>query len=212
MRLRRVKNAQNILESTDFVIQNPKKHKNKFWELFGNKNPIHVEIGMGKGQFLLKMALKFPDINFVGIEKSDSILVRAVEKISEHEIKNIRIICIDASEIVEVFGKEVSNIYLNFSDPWPKARHFKRRLTSSIFLELYEQILINERTITQKTDNVILFESSIESFAENNWQLLAMDRDLANSEIDTETTEYEDKFRSLGQSIYYIKVTKGENL
>ena len=208
MRLRRVKNAAQILLDCPFVIDNPGDYKNKYQSLFGNDNPIHIEIGMGKGQFILNMALKYPKINFIGIEKYDSILVRAIEKIQEHELTNIKIICVDAGTITDIFGEEISTIYLNFSDPWPKIRHAKRRLTSSVFLPLYESILINEKQIIQKTDNIILFESSLESFKENGWMILEESRNLADSNIDTVTTEYEDKFRSMGQPIYYVKVTK----
>ena len=208
MRLRKVKNANSILNSSLLVINNPKDYKGKYNELFGNTNPIHIEIGMGKGQFILKMAQKYPDINFIGIEKYDSVLVRAVEKITDYELPNLRLICMDANMLEDIFGREISNIYLNFSDPWPKVRHAKRRLTSSIFLNLYEQILIDDKTIIQKTDNITLFESSLESYQENGWFELEKSMDLANSKIDNETTEYEEKFRSLGQEIYYVKVTK----
>jgi len=208
MRLRRVKNAKEILSECPFVIDNAKEYKGKYQSLFANNNPIHIEIGMGKGKFLLNMALENPDINFIGLEKYDSILVRAIEKIQEYNLSNIRIICIDALELIEVFEDEIDTIYLNFSDPWPKARHAKRRLSSSIFLDLYKKILINDKTIIQKTDNIILYESSLESYVDNNWEIIEKNMDLANSNIKTVTTEYEDKFRSLGQPIYYVKVKK----
>ena len=143
MRLRNVKNAREIVDNSSFVVHNPDKYKGKYnKEVFNNDNPIHLEIGMGKGNFIIDKAIKNPDINFIGVEKYESVVCRALEKLENTELTNVKIICIDAFELDEVFDKEISTIYLNFSDPWPKKRHAKRRLTSHVFLPVYDKIFI----------------------------------------------------------------------
>lgn len=165
MRLRNKKYARDMVSETKYVINNPKEQKGKWNEVFGNNRDIYIEIGMGKGTFIIQMALQNPNINFIGIEMYDSVIVTAVKKLQEREeeIKNLRLIRMDAREIEEVFSNEISRIYLNFSDPWPKSKHAKRRLTSEEFLTRYEHIFKNEKVIFQKTDNNALFEFSIES-------------------------------------------------
>ena len=165
MRLRNVKNAKEIVENNEYVIKNPEEYKGKYSKFFNNKNPIHLEIGMGKGNFILDMALKNPDINFIGIERYESVLVRALEKVADKEIPNLKFMCMDAINLGEVFDHEIDCIYLNFSDPWPKKRHAKRRLTSNVFLPIYDKVFKGDCLIVQKTDNVGLFESSIVSLS-----------------------------------------------
>ena len=164
MRLRNVKNKE-ILDKSPYIISEPFSFKGKWKEEFKNNNPIHLEIGMGKGQFLINMALNNPNINFIGIEKFDSVMVRTLEKMANYELNNIKVIKIDASDILDVFDDEISKIYLNFSDPWPKRRHAKKRLTSEVFLKKYEQL--GNLDIEQKTDNRKLFEYSVQSFVNN---------------------------------------------
>ena len=164
---------------------------------------------MGKGNFIIGKALKNPDINYIGIEKFDSVMVRAVEKLEDMEIKNLKLIKIDAEEIEEIFDKEVSTIYLNFSDPWPKKRHIKRRLSSDNFLKKYDGLFKSEKRIIMKTDNRKLFEYSIKSFTDYGYKIEELSLDLYNDDIiDNVQTEYESKFVSLGQRIYMIKVYK----
>ena len=208
MRLRNVKNAKKIVEGSKYTIVNPMDYKGKYSKVFGNENPIHIEIGMGKGNFIIDMATKNPNINFIGIEKYDSIVCRAIEKLEKLDLPNVKIICIDALNIADVFDKEIETIYLNFSDPWPKKRHAKRRLTSEVFLPLYDKIFKDECIIIQKTDNTLLFESSIISLSNYGYKVLDISLDLANTDKETSLTEYEVKFRNKGIKINYLKVRK----
>ena len=205
MRLRNVKNKE-ILDKSPYIISEPFSFKGKWKEEFKNNNPIHLEIGMGKGQFLINMALNNPNINFIGIEKFDSVMVRTLEKMDNYELNNIKVIKIDASDILDVFDDEISKIYLNFSDPWPKRRHAKKRLTSEVFLKKYEQL--GNLDIEQKTDNRTLFEYSVQSFVNNGYKILDLSLDLHSDKENIITTEYEDKFTKRNQVIYYINVKK----
>ena len=170
MRLRNIPRADDTLQAHFTVIKNPKEFRGNWTSVFGNDRPIRIEIGMGKGRFLLNMAKTYPNINFIGIERYSSVLLRAVEKFDTEEfsdLPNIRFVCMDARELPEVFAEsEVDRIYLNFSDPWPKDRHAKRRLTSEGFLNLYNTILSADGYIQFKTDNRDLFDFSVET-AEN---------------------------------------------
>jgi len=208
MRLRNVKNADVIVNSSEYVITEPEKYIGEYKKIFNNNNEIHIEIGMGKGDFIIGMAEKYPDINFIGIEKYESVMVRAIEKLKEKNIPNLRLIRMDAIEIDKVFNKEISTIYLNFSDPWPKSRHTKRRLTSEIFLKLYDKIFISVPHIIQKTDNLGLFEYSIESLSKYGFTLEKISLDLANTDISNVETEYEKKFKSMGVKINYLNAKK----
>lgn len=208
MRLRNVKNAKDIVKNSPFVVQNPQEHKGKYKELFGNNNPIHLEIGMGKGNFILDKAKKNPDINFIGLEKYDSIVCRALEKADVQQPSNLRIMCVDALELADIFDKEIDVIYLNFSDPWPKKRHAKRRLTSHVFLPIYDKVFSGIPTIIQKTDNVGLFESSIVSLSTYGYTIEEISLDLASTGMENSLTEYEAKFMSLGTKINYLKAIK----
>ncbi len=208
MRLRNVKNAVTIVEECDYVIKEPKEYKGKYQQLFANENPIHIEIGMGKGDFIIGMAKKYPDINFIGIEKYESVMVRAIQKLDGEMLPNLKLIRLDAITIDEVFDHEVDTIYLNFSDPWPKKRHAKRRLTSSIFLEKYEHIFNGNPHIIQKTDNIYLFASSLSSLSTFGYILERVSLDLENEELDNVCTEYEKKFMSMGVKINYVDAVK----
>ena len=209
VRLRNVKNAKAQIESSSYILLDPKDIRGKFGELFGNDNPIYIEIGMGKGQFIINNAKRYPNINFIGIEKYDSVIVRAIQKIGEENIPNLKLIRMDALEINEVFDKEIDKIYLNFSDPWPKDRHEHRRLTSTKFLEKYDSIFKDKKNIVMKTDNRKLFEFSIKSFNNYGYKVENISLDLYNDDYqDNMPTEYEDRFVSLGQVIYMIDVNK----
>ncbi len=207
MRLRNIPGADEVVANSPYCIQNPIKLKGSYKsELFMNDNPIHIEIGMGKGQFITTLAKKNPNINYIGIERYTSVLLRAVQKVQEEEIPNLRFICFDAAEILDIFScYEIDRIYLNFSDPWPKDRHAKRRLTSSTFLNRYNTILAKDGHIEFKTDNRDLFDFSVEEI--NNhplWHLDAVTYDLHNDEtmnIGNVMTEYEEKFSSQGNPI-----------
>lgn len=201
MRLRHVKNAfEDLANDTKYFVLNPKDYHGKWaLEVFKNNNPIHIEIGCGKGQFMMGLAKHFPDINFIAIEKYDSVLVRCLEKVSQDDIPNLKLVLLDALMLKEVFDKgEVEEIYLNFSDPWPKTRHAKRRLTSYIYLDIYRNILALDGAIIQKTDNRSLFESSLESLSQNDWYLTNISLDLHKTDLFNITTEYEDKWSPKG--------------
>ena len=208
MRLRNVKGARDTIENSDYIIKDYKEYKGKYNKLFNNNNPIHIEIGMGKGNFIIGMAKKYPDINFIGIEKYDSVMVRAIEKLDE-DIPNLKLIRMDAQEIDEVFLKEIDTIYLNFSDPWPKNRHEHRRLTSEAFLKRYDTIFKNNKHIIMKTDNRKLFEYSIISLTSFGYKIKEISLYMYNDDIkDNVQTEYEKKFHDKGFPIYKIEVYK----
>ena len=209
MRLRNVKNKDEILNNTTYLEVNPKDNINKWKEVFNNDNPIHIEIGMGKGDFIIENALTYPNINFIGIEKYSSVLARAIEKLNDKDIPNLRLIRMDANFIEEVFNHEVDVIYLNFSDPWPNKRTAKRRLTSDNFLEKYKSIFKKDNIIIMKTDNMNLFEYSLESLSRNGYVLEKVSLDLHNSDIENNIeTEYERKFVLKGNNIYYVYAKK----
>ncbi len=204
MRLKHIKNADVIISNSKYVVNNPFDYKGKWNKLFGNDNPIEIEIGTGKGKFIIGKALANPNVNYIGIEKYDSPLVSAVKKLEEIEISNLKLVCFDALGIENLFEKEVSKIYLNFSDPWPKKRHAKRRLSSPIFLSKYDSLFKGDKVIQMKTDNDGLFEYSRESFLEYGY---IIDEEDTNY-FDEIRTEYEDKFIGLGKNINYIRVVK----
>lgn len=207
MRLRNLKNKENIILSSSYIVFDPYKYRGKFNSLFGNNNPIHLEIGMGKGKFLYKNALMYPDINFIGIEKCDNIIARSILSIPK-DIPNLKIIRMNALEIDKVFYKEIDVLYLNFSDPWPKVRQNKRRLTSRIFLEKYENIFVNTKTIHLKTDNYDLYRYSIESLSQYGYGLYDVTFDLHKEYDSIIMTDYEEKFVNQGCKIYALKARK----
>lgn len=208
MRLRNIPGADEAIADSPHCIQEPMAEKGRWHLIFGNENPIHLEIGMGKGQFIMKLAKEHPDINYIGIERYSSVLLRALQKMEIEPLPNIRFLCMDASIITEVFDKEeVAKIYLNFSDPWPKERHAKRRLTSRQFFERYDKILAGNGVVEFKTDNDDLFAFSMEEVAEAGWTLDAHTFDLHHDPVLNEgnvMTEYEEKFSSLGHPIHKL--------
>ena len=208
MRLRNVKNKQEIMDASSYLIIDAKQYYGKWNNLFNNNNPIHIEIGAGKGNFIINKAIQNPNINFIGIEKFDSVLARCLQKIPD-DLNNLKIVRMNALEIEEVFDHEVDTIYLNFSDPWPKKRWHKRRLTSDVFLEKYDSVFKNDNHIIQKTDNRDLFEYSVISLSNCGYIIKDFSLDLHNSSIEGNImTEYEERFSKKGNPIYYIEVTK----
>lgn len=213
MRLRNIPGAKTAILESKYVIQEPEVHKGNWKAVFPQRQPLHIEIGMGKGRFLMDMAKLHPEINYIGIEMYDSVLLRALQKREEleqesQEFTNLFFMRVDARHIEEIFEKEeVDKIYLNFSDPWPKARHAKRRLTSREFLARYEKVLAEQGVVEFKTDNKELFSFSLEEIQEYGWKLLAFTYDLHH---DLEMcrgnvmTEYEEKFSSMGNPIYKL--------
>ena len=205
MRLKNVPGARETIDASAFTIPEPEVWKGRWQEVFGRQAPLHIEIGMGKGQFLTALAAEHPDINYIGIEKFSSVLVRAVQKQNELELPNLRLIRMDADSITDVFAPgEVDRIYLNFSNPWPKERHAKRRLTSVEFLRRYENILAKNGHVEFKTDNQPLFEFSLEAAEEAGWKLLAVTRDLHHDTALNKgniMTEYEERFSAQGNPI-----------
>lgn len=168
MRLRNVAGSREVIARSPFVVQNPEERKNHWKDLFGNSHPIRIEIGMGKGRFIMDMARLHPEINYIGIEKYSSVLIRGIQKMEKEELPNLYFIRMDAEEITDVFGEgEVDKIYLNFSDPWPKDRHAKRRLPSREFLNRYRVILSGEGNMEFKTDNQALFSFALEELEPN---------------------------------------------
>ena len=208
MRLKNIKGASEKILEGKYFINNPTDYKGKWHKLFNNNNPIYIEIGMGKGNFIIKNALNNTNINYIGIEMYDSVILRAVEKTNELELNNLYLIRMDARLIEEVFDKEVDLIYLNFSDPWPKERHAKRRLTSPRFLARYDNIFKNKKHIIMKTDNIDLFNYSVESLKDYGYVIEDISNDLHNYKENLITTEYEDKFTSKGIKINYLEASK----
>ncbi len=209
MRLRKINGALEALEKNEYYfIKNPKENKGQWKNVFNNQNEIHLEVGCGKGNFIIGMAKAYPNVNFIALEKFESVLIRALEKMEAEEIPNLKIVHADATDLCEMFSDgEVSTMYLNFSDPWPKTRHAKRRLTYKTFLELYSKILVSDGVIIQKTDNRSLFEYSLESFSQNGWYLKNISLDLHKTDMFNVMTEYEVKKSKLGP-IYRLEARK----
>ena len=210
MRVRKKKNCDIRLDKSGSLwIKNPETLKGEWQKEFGNQNPIHIEIGCGKGKFICEMAQKYPDINFVAIEVVKDVMVMAMEKANPLELSNLRFIIADASNLSDYFEKgEVKRIYLNFSDPWKKRKQAKRRLTHKNFLDIYKKVLENGDFICFKTDNRALFEFSLNSFAEENFKMSQICFDLHNSKFeDNVMTEYETKFSEQGMPIYRVCAT-----
>ena len=197
MRMRNPKNKDLLIANCDY-----------FYEKFSNNNPIHLEIGMGKGQFILEMALNHPNINFIGVEKYSSVASVAIKKINEFKPDNLKILIMDAMNLKEILGHSIDTIYLNFSDPWPKERHAKRRLTSENYLKIYDELFKNKAHIIMKTDNDLLFNYSLESFKNYGYKINQISYDLHKVNIDNVMTEYEEKFSQKGIKIKYVDVTK----
>lgn len=204
MRLKHIKGSEEKVSLSKVVIKNPEQYKGKWKSVFNNKNKIYLEIGMGKGSFLIEHARRNKNINYIGFEKYPSVLLNALETIENENLTNIKIICADAYKVDEIFYKEISKLYLNFSDPWPKKRHIKRRLTSDVFLKKYNSIFKGIKVIEQKTDNDELFNFSLESYKLNHYIVVKKNTNY----FDDIRTEYENKFISKGKNINYVKVIK----
>ena len=216
MRLRNIAGSREVIAESKYTVKDPEQKKG-LWkkEIFGNDNEIHIEIGMGKGRFIMDMAALHPDINYVGIEKYSSVLLRAIQKQEELQLPNVIFIRMDAEDITEVFDEsEVGKIYLNFSGPWPKDRHAKRRLPSREFLKRYDKILKKDGVVEFKTDNEGLFTFARDEVEPAGWNIDAITYDLHNDEVMNEgnvMTEYEEKFSSLGNPIFkYVISRKGD--
>ena len=205
MRLKNVPGSREVIAQSRFVIHDPERLRGKWAEEFGNGAPVRVEIGMGKGRFIMDTARLHPEVNYVGIEKYSSVLLRAIQIMEEEELPNVRLIRMDAEEITEVFGPgEVDRIYLNFSDPWPKDRHAKRRLPSRQFLARYDQILKKDGLLEFKTDNRALFDFALEELEPAGWRAEAVTFDLHHDARMNEgnvMTEYEERFSAAGNPI-----------
>ena len=212
MRLRNIKGAREAIDESPYVILDPENYKGRWAEVFGNNHPLRLEVGMGKGQFIMELARQNPEINYIGIEMYSSVLIRALQKMAEEELQNLKFLRIDARTLPECFAKdEVDRIYLNFSDPWPKDRHAKRRLTSRQFLARYNEILKPDGVIEFKTDNRPLFDFSLEEVKEAGWQLLLCTFDLHHEEElmkDNIMTEYEAKFSAQGNPIHKMIICR----
>ena len=207
MRLRNVRGSREAIADSEFTVNEPEKQRGKWRELFGNDNPIYIEVGMGKGKFITTLAQNNPEINYIGIEKYSRVLIRALEKRRELEIDNLLFIRMDAEDICDVFSEgEVDRIYLNFSDPWPKDRHAKRRLTSRQFMSRYNEILKKDGQVEFKTDNRPLFDFSMEEIPQAGWQITASSYDLHHSDMaqGNVMTEYEEKFSAMGNPIHKL--------
>ncbi len=206
MRLRNISGARDAIAESPLVIHEPEKLKGKWRERFGNNRPIRIEIGMGKGKFIHELAEKNPKVNYIGIEKYSSVLLRALQKMEAFPVPNLLFLRMDAENITEVFDTgEVERIYLNFSDPWPKDRHAKRRLPSAEFLKRYDRILEKDGVLEFKTDNKGLFDFALEEVPAAGWEALKISFDLHRDEEmvrDNVMTEYEEKFSALGNPIY----------
>ena len=206
MRLRNVTGSREVIAESAYVAHEPQQYKGKWKKLFGNENPIRIEIGMGKGRFIMDLARRNPQINYIGIEKYSSVLIRGIQKMEQDPLPNLYFIRMDAEEIVDVFGaEEVDKIYLNFSDPWPKDRHAKRRLPSKEFLARYDQFLIPDGRLEFKTDNKDLFDFALEELEPAGWKAEVVTRDLHHDEKLCQgniMTEYEEKFSAQGNPIY----------
>lgn len=210
MRQRNIKNIEEKLElNSSFLIRTPREFKGKWLEEFDNKNPIYLEIGCGKGQFIFSQAKENPDRNYIAIEGQENVALRALEKAEQGGLKNLRIFIDYVQDLKDYFEEgELKGIYLNFSDPWPKARHAKRRLTYHKRLQNYKEVIGRDGCIEFKTDNDGLFEFTMEEILEHGFEVVETTRDLHKSEFESKhiTTEYEDKFRKNGKNINYVKI------
>lgn len=206
MRLRNIPGADEIIAQSPYCIKEPEQFCGKWQDVYNTPRPLHLEIGMGKGQFILELARQNPDINYLGMEKYTSVLLRAVQKMEESPLPNLRFLCFNAEHLIEIFSPgEAGRIYLNFSDPWPKDRHARRRLTSGDYLKRYHQILSSDGQLEFKTDNRALFDFSLEEISsDETWELTAVTFDLHHDPIlcaGNIMTEYEEKFSSKGNPI-----------
>ena len=206
MRYNVVKNADNIINGSKYIVKNPSNSKNNWQSVFGNNNPINLELGMGRGSFIIEMAKKYPNFNFIGLEIDKGQTATALEKLESMKIDNLRIICADAKDIINIFGKEINTIYLTFSEPWPKKQDEKKRFTSDAYLRLYDRVFKKNKHIILKTDNKILFASSLESLSNYWYTFDKVSLDLHNDErnIPNIMTDFEIQYYKEKRPIYYV--------
>ena len=206
MRYNVVKNANQIVESSSYLIKNPSNYKNNWSKLFGNNNPICLELGMGRGSFIIGMAKTHPNINYIGLELDVNQTATAVKNVGNNKLNNLKMICADANDIVNFFGKEIDTIYLTFSEPWPKKQDEKKRFTSMNYLKLYDRIFKKNKHIILKTDNKILFASSMENLSQYWYSFDKVSMDLHNDErkIENIMTDFEMQYYKDKRQIYYV--------
>ncbi len=206
MEYNKVKDAANIIKNSNYVINNPEKYKNKWNDLFGNKNPINLELGMGRGDFIINMALKYPNINFIGLELNESQTATAATRLNNQKIANLKLICADAKNIVNYFGKEIDTIYLTFSEPWPKKHDESKRFTHISYLKLYDRIFKKNKHIILKTDNKGLFAYSLETLSQYWYEFNRVSLDLHHDEdpIPNIMTDFEKQYFKENRPIYYV--------
>lgn len=206
MEYNKIKDADKIINNSNYLVKDPTKYKNKWRDLFGNNNPICLELGMGRGEFIINMAKKYPKINFIGLEISDSQMVMAVERLKSTNLTNVKLINADAQDIDKFFGKEIDTIYLTFSEPWPKRIDEKKRFTHENYLKLYDKIFKKNKHIILKTDNKILFAYSLETLSNYWYTFRRVSLDLHNDEnpISNVMTDFEKKYYEEKRPIYYV--------
>lgn len=207
MEYNKIKNAKEIIRKSDYLVKDPYKYKNKWNDFFGNNNPICLELGMGRGDFIINMAINYPNINFIGLELNSSQMVKAVDKLQKVQIKNLKLINADAREIDKIFGKEIKTIYLTFSEPWPKKRDERNRFTHESYLKLYDKIFKRDKHIILKTDNKGLFQYSLETLSQYWYTFERVSLDLHNDEnpIRNIPTDFEKEYIKQKRPIYYLE-------
>ena len=206
MEYKKFKDADKIINRSEFMVSNPEENKNKWNQVFGNNNPIHLELGMGRGDFIINMALTYPKINFIGLEISEDQLVKAVQKLNNKQLPNLKLICADARAIDTFFGREINTIYLTFSEPWPKAHDEKKRFTHESYLRIYDRVFKKDKHIILKTDNKILFASALESLSKYWYSFNRVSLDLHKDErkIENVMTDFEKNYIKEHRQIYYL--------
>lgn len=209
MRYNTVKNADKIVSSSSYLVKNPNNYKNKWNDLFGNNNKICLELGMGRGSFIINMAVSHPNINYIGLELDVNQTATAINNIGNKNLKNLKMICADANEIINIFGKEIDTIYLTFSEPWPKKQDEKKRFSSINYLKLYDRIFKKNKHIILKTDNKILFASALESLSEYWYTFEKVSLDLHNDErkIENIMTDFEKQYYKEKRPIFYLEAS-----
>lgn len=206
MRYNVVKNAKEIINNSSYIVKSPEGYKNKWSDVFGNNNPICLELGMGRGSFIIEMAKIHPNINYIGLELDENQTATAVSYLGDLKLKNLKLICADAKEIINYFGKEIDTIYLTFSEPWPKKQDEKKRFSSENYLRLYDRIFKKHKHIIMKTDNKILFASALESLSGYWYTFDKVSLDLHNDErhIENVMTDFERQYFKEHRLIYYV--------
>ena len=206
MRYNTVKDSDKIIRNSSSIVGNPQNYKNKWNDLFGNKNVIHLELGMGRGEFIINMAKKYPNINFIGLELDEGQIATAAKKLGDQSLKNLKLIKADARDLDKIFGKEIDTIYLTFSEPWPKKKDANKRFTHESYLRLYDKIFKKHKHIILKTDNKVLFASALESLSQYWYEFERVSLDLHHDEnnIENVMTDFEKQYYKEGRPIFYV--------